>query len=315
MSKGNSGFGKNNFDKLEAAGLVAGDDTTASAKAKLQARATALAELAGKFAKIEAGVTDMHLMDKPRRLKRLTAMIKAVEELHASPLPNGSKKHVAKCLNEIISLREGVYASNAQIDRKHLVLIASVQGRSEVEAMIAATTERINKIMAESSDSSDMDEVYRNAADVIQKNSQESHKLAPIKDKAYVFARVPVVPANDNISAEKLARAGMKVERIGNYPVFHNQLVVGISPKHLLGEHGGAVKGPTAAKAIRAEADRLRKALQKKLNVNLQFVSPDYSFSYGGGTWFWLMDDKSIDAMATALPGKVKITRWGFAFQ
>jgi hypothetical protein len=54
--------------------------------------------------------------------------------------------------------------------------------------------------------------------------------------------------------------------------------------------------------------------LQKKTNVKLQFVS-DKAFSYGSGTWFWLMSDRDLDAFATVFPGgHTKVTRWGFAF-
>ncbi len=310
----NSAFGKNNFDRLEAAGLVAGDDTTALVKAKTQTRITELEALAAKVTKVEAALTDLYVLSKPARLKRITQVMTAVKKLHASPLPVGAKKHIGNCLNELTSLREGIYASNAQVDKKALALIATVQAKEDIKALAAAATTRLDKIMADSTHDSDLEEFYRKAADVIEKHTTESAKLSAIQSKPFVIARVPVVPADGMLSVDKLTRLGFDVENLSGYAVLNKQLTIGINPRALLGEHGGAIKGEKAATAIQAEADRLRKLLQKKTNTKLQFVC-DKAFTYDTGTWFWLMTNKELDALAKAFPGQhVKITRWGFAF-
>lgn len=309
-----SAFGKNNFDRLEAAGLVAGDDNTAAVKTRTQARIADLKGLVTKIEKVEAALGDLYVLEKPARLKKLTQVLSAVKQLHGSPLPTGAKKHIGNCLNELMSLREGVYASNAQIDRKALTLIAAAQAKNEITTMVATSEAKLDKIMAESSNSSDLEEFYRKAADVIEKHSGEAEKLDGIKNKPFMVARVPIVPADGPTSVEKLTQLGFSVENLGGYAVLHNQLVVGISPKALLGEHGGAVKGEKAATAIRNEVDRIRKRLQKTTNTKLQLVS-DKAYSYKTGTWYWLMTDRDLDRLARAFPGQhVNITRWGFAF-
>ncbi len=305
---------KTNFDKLEAAGLVAGEDTTASVKAKIQTRIADLHGLVAKVSKVEAALVDLYVLSKPARLKKLTQVLSAVKKLHASPLPVGAKTHVGHCLNELVSLREGVYASHAQIDKKSLSLIAAAKARADILALVITAEARLDKIMADSNHSSDLEEFYKKAEDVIQKHSAEAEKLSDIRNKPFVISRVPVVPADALLSVDKLTRLGFNVEGLGGYAVLNKQLVIGINPKHLLGEHGGAVSGARAATAIREEADRLRKLLQKKTNTKLQFVA-DKAFTFDTGTWFWLMTNKELDAFARAFPGgSVKITRWGFAF-
>lgn len=311
-----SNFGKNNFDRLEAAGLVASaEDESNNQKEKLTARSSELRILAQKFDKVLAGMAETYIMAKPRQLKRITTILSKVKELHASGLPIGAKKHVATVVNELVSIREGVYASNASVDKKMLTMIAAKTAKEELLALALAAEARIEKIQADSSMNDDLEEFYKKAADVIKKHAGKAEDLKAIKDKAYVLARMPVVPADGNLSAERLAQAGFQVESLSGYPVFQNQLVIGINPRHVMGEHSGEIKGEKASKLIRSESERLRKMLEKKLNTQLQFVS-DKAYSHGSGTWFWLMSDADINRLAKVSPGnRITITRWGFAFR
>ncbi len=309
-----SAFGKNNFAKLEAAGLICGEDPTAGIKAKMQKRIEELATLDAKLVKVEAALKDLYVLEKPQRLKKLSSVLAAVKKLHGEALPTGSKKHIAHCVNELTSLREGVYSSNTKMDKKALTLISASLARTEIKALVVATEHRLDAIRADSSQTSDMDDFYKKAEDVINRHSGAAERLSAIDDKPFLIARVPVVPADNTASPEKLVRYGFDVDGLGGYSVFKNQLVIGIRPQSLLGEHSGAVKGEKAIQIIRDEAERLRKLLQKKMNQRLQFVS-DKACTHGKGTWFWLMTDRDLDALARATPGShVKIQRWGFAF-
>lgn len=314
QNKGNSAFGKNNFDRLEAAGLVSGEDTTAATKTRTQERITALTELAGKITKIEDALASLYTLSKASRLKKLTQVLSAVKKLHGSPLPTGAKKYVGNCLNELTSLREGVYATSAQVDKNALQLIAAGKAKTEILALASAAGAKLDKIMAESNEHADLEEFFRKAGEVIKKNAGEATKLEGIKDRAFMIARAPVVPADGSVSVEKLTRLGFKVENMGGYAVMHNQLVIGISPKALMGDKAGSLKSEKTSAAIRAEADRLRKLVQKKTKTKLQLVS-DKSYPYMNGAWFWLMNDTDLDTFARAFPGShIKVTRWGFAF-
>lgn len=307
-----SAFGKNNFDRLEAAGLVAGEDVTAEIKAKTQTRITELTALVGKMGKVEAALQDLYVLAKPQRLKKLTQVLNAVKKLHATSLPVGSKKHVERCVNEITSLREGIYA-DAKVDKKAMALIATIQAKADILALAGVAKSRYDKILADSGSTFDTDELDKKVAEIIEKHSHDSGKVSDIKTSPFVIARLPVVPA-DSVSVDRLTRLGFDVDNLSGYPVLKNQLVFGINPKFLLGENSAAMNGVKAAAFIREEADRLRKKFQKTTKRNLQFVS-DKSFSYGSGTWFWLMTDRELDMFAKAFPGShVKVTRWGFAF-
>jgi len=393
-------LGKNNFDRLEAAGLVAGADDSENMKAKTEARVSELNTLITKIRKVEAYLAELYVLPRPRQLKRLAAAAGGLKELHATKLPVGAKKHIEACINEVTSLREGVYASNSRLDKQTLALTASVNARTELEAMVESAQHRLERVVADSSSELDMEEFYRKAADVIKKNAAESTKVAPIKDKPFLLARVPVVPTDGSISAEKLPQLGFKSESLSGYPVIHNQLVLGINPK-MMASHGdveaerfadmqrtlkqsgvtieeikkvqGKIKDLTGdlakldpekadpkyvaskkaeleklqhqaddlikksgidptefqklsqqlrrshsavPKAVREEAERLRRMLEKKKNVKLRFVSENPATSKGTpGVWFWLMPYKELDMLAKAAFGKrVSVSQWGFAF-
>lgn len=309
-----SGFGKNNFDKLEAAGLVAGADDAVSQQAKIEARVHELKILAQKFDTVVARMAETYVMTRPQQLKRVTLLLSKVKELHASALPVGSKKHVATMVNELTSIREGVFARANLADRKMLTLIAAKAAKEEILAMASAAEARKEKMLADSSASNDMEHFFKNAADVIQKHSHKAADLASISTKAFVVARAPIALGDEKFSAERMARSGFNVESLGGYPVISDQLVIGINPRFALGDHAGAVKGEKASQVLRAEMDRLRKMLQKRMNQKLNLVS-DKAYSFKSGTWFWLMTDDDINRLAKVSPGnRVQVPRWGFAF-
>lgn len=313
-----SGYGKNNFAKLEAAGLVAGaGDEIGEQVAKLEVRVQELKVLATKFDTVLAKMAETHTMSRPRQIKRVATLIDKVKELHATKLPVGSKRHVATMSNELVSVHEGMHAMKGAADVSMLTLEATVEARALVLAMASAAEARKEKIQADSSSTSDMEHFFKNAAEVINKHSSKAADLADIANKPFMISRAPIIPADDRMRAETLLRVGFNAESLGGYPVFCDQLVIGLNPRHVLGDHSGEVKGLLAGKVLREEADRLRKLLQKKMNQKLNFVSDkSYSPKAGAmGTWFWLMTDTDIDRLIKVSPGnRITITRWGFAF-
>lgn len=227
-------LGLNNFAQLEAAGLVAGADDFDSMKAKTEARVQELGTLVTKVTKVQAYLADLSLLERPRQLKRLTEASIKLKELHATSLPVGAKRHIEACLNEVVSLKEGVYATNTRLDQQTLALTACAAAKTELTAMIESASHRLEKITADSSDDLDEEEFFKKIGDIITKNSTESTKLAPIANKPFVLARVPVVlPVDGPISAEKLPQLGFKSESLSGYPIIHNQLALGINPKYL----------------------------------------------------------------------------------
>ncbi len=398
-------MGMNNFDKLEAAGLYAPADNTEGQKAKIEARVQSLGILISKLSKVEAFLSVLPTLEKKRQLKRLANASTGLRELMATSLPQGAKKHIEACLNEVISLREGIYASNTELDQTLLALTASAKARTELLALVESSRHRLEKVVADSSSESDLEDFYKNAGEVIKRHEHEAAKIVSIKDKPYVLVRAPVVPMDGSINAEKLPQLGFKSDSISGYPVIHNQLVLGVNPK-MMSSHDpsdnikfaemqkklkdadltieqikrqrGRLKDAiidlgkvdkeraesdpkvkaflkqreeavtkaeddlkamidksgidpdeyirldqkvkrshnAVPQAVKDEAERLRKLLERKLGVKLRFVS-DSPRSHPGnpGIWFWLMPERELDMLAKAAFGKrVNVSRWGFAF-
>ncbi len=211
-------------------------------------------------------------------------------------------------------MREGIYTASTRIGKKELALLTVAAALTDIEAMVVSSSVKLEKIIADSSNSADLDEFYKKAADVIEKHSKEQTKVTPIQNKPFIVLRLPVVPADGGLSVDKLTRLGFSTENLSGYAVLHNQLVIGINPNELIGDTASSMRGETAAKKIREEAERIKKVLEKKTKVRLQFVS-EKAFSFESGTWFWLMPNREIDAFAKAFPGShIKVQRWGFAF-
>lgn len=277
-------LGKNNFDKLAAAGLVAGVDDSENMKAKTEARVHEIKSLITKVQKVETHLSILATLEKPRQLKRLASAAIVLRDLHATRLPVGAKKHIEACLNEVISLKEGVFASNSRLDQNVLALTASARARTELEAMVESAEHRLQRVVADSTDDMDMEEFYRKVKDVLQRSNAESTKIAPLANKPFIFARVPVIPIDTAISVEKLPRLGFKADSIGSnpsYPVIHNQLVLGINPAYL-GTKDDAVTDTVndVAKKIKEagfDLDDIKKSVNnlKRVNSELEDIERD----------------------------------------
>lgn len=296
-------MGSNSFDRLQEAGLmVSGGGDEAQALAKIEARIARLVELDKHLAKVEVATANLWLLPKDKALTQLSAALKSTQKVMADKLPTGTKTPLTACMNELTSLREGVYLATAT-DKKALTLLFVTKARKEIAALLLTAKERKAKLEAASSDDEVLQKFYDEAAEVIEQNKKESEKLDGLKDKPFMIARVPVVPADNIVSVEKLRHAGFACESLGGYAVLKNQLVIGINPKSLTKK----IKAPD-------EAERLRKQLQSHMKVPLQFVSTS-PFSYKGASWFWLMSDRDINALTKTFPGgRLKVMRWGFAF-
>lgn len=308
-----SAFGANNFDRIANAGGVAGADDSENIKHKLHKRVLDLVALVAQLRKVVTYLDTLNELNKQRRLKRLKNALTGIKTVMDRGLPVGAKRYVSTCCNELQSIKEGVVVQNDELTQSDFVLSACAASIESLSAMIVSATQRHDRALAESTSHIDLDAFWAKTATVIEQTQQEASKLSEIRTKPFVVARVPVVPVG-TVRSDVLSRLGFDVKDLGGYPSFQNQLVLGIRPKSLLGEHSGAVKNDKAISVIREEADRLRKAMQREMKVKLQFVSSQ-SFSHDSGTWFWLMTDSELDKLSLASSqGHVKIQRWGFSF-
>jgi hypothetical protein len=95
--------------------------------------------------------------------------------------------------------------------------------------------------------------------------------------------------------------------------VIHNQLTLGINKSLLELKRGGIEKIIDTQKVFK-KAQEMKKFVEKQTGTKYFFVS-EKPYGASGGSWFWLMTERDMDAFAKALPGAhVKLERWGFAF-
>lgn len=295
-----SGLGKNNFDRLEAAGLVAGSgDPVAALEAKLKMRMKARKALAKKLKAFEAALANVCTLARRDQVKRLEHAANALRTLYASPLPLGTKTYVATCVNEVQSLVEGASTARSALDQQTLTLLAVNNAVKCIEALATTDEVKLTKLDVEASDESE--------SAVIDKYRNDNAKLEAIKSKPFIVTRVPVIPTDSAVSLSKLIQYGFKAEALSQYTVLPDQMVIGINPKFLDGS-------ANTSELVRKELARLQKILEKRTNSKLQLVS-QRAYSYGSGTWFWLMKESELNMFAKAFPAShVKVNQWGFAF-
>jgi len=285
---------------------------------KAEQRVTSLKELRVSLAKATTAVSKLYVVEKPKQLQKLTAALKVIQSISQSKPPVGVQKHLKAAMNELTSLREGVYVGSAT--KKMLSIVSCTDALTHVDELIVKATAsyEAKKVTAVGADPLFTEEIEK----VIQQTAEESKKLASLKDKDWVVSRMPVIPlakasnkaATGYLSVDALKRAGIKAESLGGYPVLHNQLVIGINPKAV----GLTEAQKKAGKSIPREkwlavADAIRKLLQKQMKQKYQFVD-ERAYGAAGGAWFWLMPERELDLFASAFPGKaVTLTNWGFA--
>jgi hypothetical protein len=286
---------------------------------KAEQRVTALKALRVSLAKATTAVSKLYVVEKPQQLKKLTAALKTIQTIAQSKPPVGVQKHLKAAMNELTSLREGVYVG-AATSQKALSIVSCTDALYHVDELIVKATASYEskKVTAASDDPLFTEEIEK----VIQQTAEESRKLASLHDKDWVVSRMPVIPlakasnkaATGFLSVQALQRAGIKAESLGGYPVLHNQLVLGINPKAV----GLTEAQKKAGKSIPREkwlavADAIRKLLEKQTRQKYQFVD-ERAYGAAGGAWFWLMPERELDLFASAFPGKaVTLLNWGFA--
>jgi deoxyinosine 3'endonuclease (endonuclease V) len=286
---------------------------------KLEARAQALAELRVALHKATLSVSKLYVAEKPDQLKRLTLARKKIVLIANSKPPIGVAKALRACVNELTSLREGVFVGTAT-DKKTLAIVACTEAVQHIDLLIDKNAKRIAEAKSITSAGS-ADPVFQEEIEhVIKKNAADASKLESLKGKQFVICRVPVVAvAKTTLDFQTVKLKGFKAEDIGGYPVIHNQLVIGINKTMLglkkseLSEEGLSIKSIPADKWAKAAMEVLS-LVRKQTKVKYQLVDAR-PYGYAGGAWFWAMSDKDLSLFASAFPGKaISMRSWGFGF-
>lgn len=293
------------------------DDATI--QMKMEARVHALTELKANLNKIVVRLASLHSLDEATRLSKLTTARKRVVAILDEGAPVGVSKHLKACLNELTSLREGVAIGTATT-KKQLAIFSCTEAVTHVEQLIGTTKTKLaahNRTVAGIAD----DPLFQpgdEIENILEQTSKEGKALPSVKGKAFAIARVPVVviPAKGFLDVDALKRGGFKVDRISDYALIHNQLVLGINPQELIKlNKGQREQGKEIPRSQwLAAATKVKAIIEKQLKVKLAIVD-EKPYGAAGGAWFWLMPDREIVLLKNAFPGKaVHVKSWGFAF-
>ncbi len=311
----------NLFDRLHAhTGLTAKNNSQMSRVIEYGVSAgTAEREDAEKRAKVEARITSLkktigHVTEANGWLALLPTLstvdakegllAKALRRVNAicehPNLPMGASKPMRKMRNELVSAREGLVTDG--------VLAAFTEGTSALEELqrVLASAEDTHMILLHGNDAY-MEKLYDRAKEIIQRTGNEARRLESLKDKPMVISRVPVVPLTDPpLNTDVLSRMHVKTENLGGYPLLHNQLVIGIN-REALTKSGRKTEKPMEA------VERYLKVLSKQMGRNIMPVSTE-GVPGSGGVWYWLADEKTINALRKAGRDQLKIRSWGFGW-
>jgi hypothetical protein len=283
---------------------------------KLEARSKGLKQLKANLDKVVVSVSKLYVVDREQQLKKLTSSLKKVKGIIDNKPPLGVQKHLRACVNELTSLREGVY-TGAAVDKKTLSILACTKAVAHVETLITSNTKALKRLKAGAEgaaeiSAADEEQMYGDIAKVLQQTQKESKNINDLKERQFVVTRVPIIPLSKlPLNPEKLKAQGFKAEGLGGYPVMHNQLVLGINKSMLeVRDISKAIKPETILEA----AKKVKTLIEKQTKQKLYFVD-EKPYGAIGGAWFWLMNERELSAFAKAFPGRhVQLTRFGFAF-
>ncbi|BAG41447.1 hypothetical protein [Ralstonia phage phiRSL1] len=89
-------------------------------------------------------------MPHERQLKRLNSAIKKVKVAVANGYPQGTKRHVVACLNELTTIREGVYLKEAS--KEDVVLDVAVRSVAALQQMVQKAETPKTEVVSTDSD-------------------------------------------------------------------------------------------------------------------------------------------------------------------
>jgi len=293
-------------------GSKAGPDD-AQIGTKLERRVSALTDLRFELRKSAASLAALPVVAKELKLKKLTIARRKLELLFKAPVPHGLGKVLKSYMNELTTLREGVFIGD--IEESMLEVTELPKALVEIDKQLVKAKASLAKhqrlLLGE-----DADPLFSvDAASIIERLSKDSKNLESLKDKDFVISRIPVIPiALKSMHYETLKANGFNVDSIGGYPVVHGQLVIGINPKSvkLSKRHADGQEVPRDKWLQVAFA--VKKLIELQLKTKLSFVE-EKPCGMAGGAWFWVMPSSEVTLFAKAFPGShILLKSWGPAF-
>lgn len=280
------------------------DDTETTMRKALE-RADALNMLAQNLTEVERGLKKIHRKSYDRRMLALTEALHTLTTLSKSKPPQGTTKLIRHCLNEITSLREGVYTGEAEsaADLELTMVPSAIQ---KIRELAVRAGHRLMEARAEDEGRDSHDDLNEEEVSEVMSRANASELILKLRETPVLFARTAVMPIPEKapFNVRAVRAAGFEVDTLGGYPVVYDQIVMGINPKLLVQTHGVLHEYLTTAR-------KYVRACSRREGRDLIFVD-DRPHGLGPGVWFWIMDADRISSFAQAFPGSaIKLRGWG----
>lgn len=232
-----------------------------------------------------------------------------------------TKKHVSafrlKALDRLNSLIRVEVASPSDKPRKK----TEAEERSESLLGDDDFDEQVEKHSNKSE--KNLDKLLEKAPSLIKKYSRASKLLTEIYSKKFILAKgIPVVPLTTPImSFDELKKMQFPVDKIGQYTVIEDQMVLGINVRWAKQIKKDTKRTPSQF------AEDMVKQMNARTNKHFMILGPAYGHKVG--FFFWIAPEHQVDLMIKATGGlrkakkggdhvpmnkRLVVTRWGFAF-
>ena len=280
-----------------------GPDPIEARKAALQKR---IRVIRAAFEQTKAVHLGLSVAASSRGTARTTAARKLLSKLDEVKAPVGFSNQFRQVRNEMVSFTEECSlrgkSSVSPVKGTRELLLSLKDEYAKSKASLASVKETVL-----SAEDRYLEDLQKRAAEIIRRTSKEKKKLESLKDKEYSIARIPVVPVYQGyVSTERAARAGLKIESLGGYPLIHDQLVIGVSRAALADVKKGKTKALDFVKEL---IPILETAMGKKL-----YLVSDKGEPALGGVWYWVADSRTLRSLQDNVIGKTKMLGWGFGF-
>lgn len=253
-------------------------------------------------------LTVINRITPQNRLAQIRTAIKFTTEAQALKV-RGTSQPLKRVLNELRSA-ESVIEANPKA-KVNLDFSELHQVQNEFARLASNLEEIADKKQTNTTDEGWLEgnETFDEA--VFQGHPNEARDVK-VGNRPFAIARAPVVAVTTApMNTAELKRGGIDFNSVSGYVILHKQLVVGISPR---GEDLQAPKkrGTKALTSIE-KAQAVVDMINKERRTNYVLVT-QRGAKHNDGLWFWIADERTVNALMKANRGKLVLQMWGFAF-
>lgn len=256
---------------------------------KLQLKIKKLKELQLNISTLQKLNTELYESNLSERLEKLQIIKDQIyNSLHHNSPPKDLKKLFRNCLNEVVSVREGVFLNS--IKKKSSLTINGLNILSDI------VSDLLNSIVIEKPSFNEQEQESLNALNELQTFAS----IIGNSKEEFIISKTAIIPIIRGLIDFQQLKQHFEFERICGYLLLKNQSVVGFN-KNLLKEDGEDV------------IKKILKSFSKKSGRKLQLVH-DAPYFLKGKLWYWVMLENELTNLGECLSTKmVQINKWTIA--